>query len=192
MGNFLSRMFDRNGNPTGKGKGKLAPQEFVDILIARSDEIFRSMYRLFSHDLEFKGDEKTLALEARILSLWITTLSTPSKTYREMLHAASAQRMGLTTEQADMFLAETDIRYRTYFEAYDMWMESHRHTDHIGPAIIDTIMNGNVGRTIGKNGLPLVGMNESFQVQFAFSAAFEATLKMVEKIKNERGIEELP
>lgn len=192
MGNFLSRMFDRNDKLMGKGEGKLAPQEFVDILLARSDEIFRSMYRLFSHDLEFNGDEKTLALEARILSLWITTLSIPSKTYREMLHAASAQRMGLTTEQADMFLAETDIRYRTYFEAYDMWIESRRHTDHIGPAIIDTIMNGNVGRTIEKNGAPLVGMNESFQVQFAFSAAFEATLKMVEKIKNERGIEELP
>ncbi len=192
MGNFLSRMFDRNDKLMGKGKGKLAPQEFVDILLARSDEIFRSMYRLFSHDLGFSGDEKALALEARILSLWITTLSIPSKTYREMLHAASAQRMGLTKEQADMFLAETDIRYRTYFEAYDMWMESHRHTDHIGPAIIDTIMNGNVGRTVKQNGLPLVGMNESFEAQFAFGAAFEATLKMVEKIRNERGIEELP
>jgi hypothetical protein len=192
MGNFLSRVFDRSDKPSGKGKGKLAPNEFVDILLARSDDIFRSMYRLFSHDLGFNGDEKTLALEARILSLWITALCTPSKTYRDMLHATSAQRMGLTTEQADMFLAETDIRYRTYFEAHDMWIESHKHTDHIGPAIIDTIMNGNVGRTIEKNGLPLVGMNESFQAQFAFSAAFEATLKMIEKIKNERGIEELP
>lgn len=192
MGNFLSRMFARNDRLMGKGKGKLAPKEFVDILLARSDEIFRSMHRLFSHDLGFKGNEKTLALEARILSLWITTLCIPSKTYREMLHAASAQRMGLTTEQADLLLAETDIRYRTYSEAYDMWIESHGHTDHIGPAIIDTIMNGNVGRTIKKDGLPLVGMKESFEVQFAFGAAFEATLKMVEKIKNERGIEELP
>jgi hypothetical protein len=171
------------------GKKTLTLNEFgygLLSLLKTWEERFRN---LFVNELGFEGNDKVLNVEVKILSLWIITLALPNDQYRDLIHMLFCKEYGFSKEQTDLFLQETDVRYRTYFEAFNMWQKTPESGHMIGSAIIETILNGNVGYSPKNDPLPLVSADDAAKVFVHFAEKFKATLGLIGSVRDEYRIE---
>lgn len=171
---------------------KISQEKFIDLLLEVKYKIEQLFIKAFKKDLffDYNGTEKELIFEARILSLWIVTLSIPptDDNLKDMLHDKLCKYLGTDDKTKQYFFEEIDKRYKNYYKAFDMWQKNPQRGDMVGTVIIETIKNQNPDFSLSKK-MPLVGDIEALMAFELFGKLFQLSLKMVGEIKKKYKIE---
>jgi hypothetical protein len=122
-------------------KKKMSKEDAVDMLLEIRSRIEKLTIKAFHENLNYNGDEKKLQYEAMIFSLWLITLSLPSRTYRikKMLHYTfSWEYSGI--KDNDQLFEEIYKRYDIYHGAFDIWKKDRQQDKQILGAVMVEIM----------------------------------------------------
>ncbi|MCK4343667.1 MAG: hypothetical protein KAX05_00155 [Bacteroidales bacterium] len=74
---------------------KLTLDELLNALLDVRIKIDKGLQDYIKEKTDFSGDEQLLSLETKIFSLWVISLTIPSKEYKNMLHQKLCDDIGL-------------------------------------------------------------------------------------------------
>lgn len=169
---------------------KLTLDELLDALLDVRIKIDKGLQDYVKEKTDFSGDEQLLNLETKIFSLWVISLTIPSKEYKNMLHQKLCDDIGLEENEIQLFYQEIGKRYANYHYAYNKWVANPKSGSLLGSVITETVVNQNADFSI-QDTLPYTDGLTNMEMFSFFGESFKNTLEFIEYLKKEYKIPDL-
>ncbi|MBA7523719.1 hypothetical protein ES705_15852 [subsurface metagenome] len=169
---------------------KLTIGEFLDALLEIRIDIKKEFQEYIKKKSDFSGDEQLLNMESIIFSLWVISLTIPSKEYKDMLHQKLCDDIGLEGNEIQIFYQQVNKRYANYNYAYNKWVANPQCGYLLGSVITETVVNQNADFSI-QGTLPPTDLLTDSEMFLFFGESFKTTLEFIKDLKKDYEIPDL-
>ena len=165
----------------GLFKGKLKLDKFLELLLEARMHIDNKLQALI-FDNGFEGDKQLLNLDTTIFSLWMISLTLPSKKHKDLMHEKICNQFRISENEIKIFYEEIKKRYSNYYYAYNKWVENPQNSLLLGSVITETIVNQNSNFSIQET-LPYTDFMVNMEMFAFFADNFKIILNVISEMK---------